>query len=133
MKKAVFIFLLILCSKGFSQNIVLKESELAKLLCKTWSFTDGFSDGKKVEGTANINFIYKFNADKTYTISSSDAIYANGNWMYNPKTKCVELYIGYHLPSGYISTIDENGMVLFPGRNAFAVASTLEYHFKPTN
>ena len=131
MKKLLFIFILLSGIHSFSQNVVLKETEVMKLLCKPWKLKYGESNGQKISGLENFDQEYEFKVDKIYTLGSVKSSYVKGTWKYNPEMKRVELYSEENASTGYIKSINLNELVLIPGKRNDLENFNLEFHLEP--
>jgi hypothetical protein len=130
MKKLLLIFILFFGIQSFSQNVVLKETEVTKLLCKKWKLKYGESNGQKISGLEIVDDQYEFKADKTYTLGANSS-YTNGTWKYNSEKKRVELYSEKE-STGYIKSIGESELILIPGEKSVPENFNLEFHFEPS-
>ena len=132
MKKSLLIFILFFGIQSFSQNVILKETELTKLLCKKWKLKYGEMNGQKVSGLEIVDDEYEFKADKTYTLGSLKSSYVKGTWKYNAEIKRIELYSEEKSSSGYIKAINQNELILIPGEKSVPENFNLEFHFEPS-
>ncbi len=132
MKKSLLIFILFFGIQSFSQNVILKETELKKLLCKKWKLKYGEMNGQKVSGLEIVDNEYEFKADKTYTLGSLKSSYVKGTWKYNAEIKRIELYSDEKSSSGYIKAINQNELILIPGEKSVPENFNLEFHFEPS-
>jgi uncharacterized protein affecting Mg2+/Co2+ transport len=129
MKKLLLLFVLLFGVQCYSQNIVLQESEVAKLLCKKWQLKYGKSNGQQISGLEAVDDQYEFKADKTYTLGSN-ASYTTGTWKYNSKKRRIELSSGNEA-TGYIKSIREREFILVPGEKSIPANFKIEFHFEP--
>ena len=132
MKKLIYLFFCLFGTYCFSQNIVLEETELSQLLCKTWKLKYGEMNGQKVSGLESFDDEYEFKADKTYTLGSAKSSYVKGTWKYNAELKRIELYSEEKSSSGYIKNINLNELILIPGEKSVPENFNLEFHFEPS-
>jgi hypothetical protein len=132
MKKSLLIFILFFGIQSFSQNVILKETELTKLLCKKWKLKYGEMNGQKVSGLEIVDDEFEFKADKTYTLGSLKSSYVKGTWKYNAEIKRIELYSEEKSSSGYIKAINQNELILIPGEKSVPENFNLEFHFEPS-
>ena len=88
MKKLLFIALLI-SSAAFSQSVTKKET-ITKLLLKSWKADYGMMNGLRIEKMGQMKQLeYTFKADYTYVMNQGKT----GQWKYNDKKKCIDLYL----------------------------------------
>ena len=131
MKKLLFIFTFLFGINSFSQSVVLKETEVEKLLCKTWKLKFGETNGQKISGLEIVDDEYEFKVDKTYTLGSAKNSYVKGTWKYNVEMKRIELYSEENTSTGYIKSISQNEFILIPGEKSVPESFNLEFHFEP--
>lgn len=120
--------LLLISSFAFAQNVT-KKQDIDKLLLKTWKADYGMMDGLKIEKMGKMKQLeYTFKADKTYTLNKDKS----GQWKYNEKKKCIDLYQDGKLRST-ITTLKQKNfvMILTPDKSTPKGIKTFEIFFKP--
>ena len=132
MKKNSHIILFIfVVNFSFSQNVTLHKNEVEKLLCQSWNFDYGLSNGVKIQGLETANQEYSFNANNSYKLIGADSFVSSGTWKFVPEKKRIELYLDNGNSSGYIKFISENQFILIPGENSVPETVNLEFFFYP--
>lgn len=126
MKK--LLFLLLLSTTAFSQNITNKET-INKLLLKTWIADYGMMNGLKIEKMGQMKeLIYTFKADNTYIMNKGKI----GQWKYNAQKKCINLFLNGVLKSTIIKLQAKSFvMALSPDKNAPKGIKDFQIFFKP--
>jgi hypothetical protein len=127
MKKLLFL-LLVLSGAAYSQNVTQKKEIVTQLLCKTWVGDHALMGNLPVKDAANIKSLqYTFKANHTYLLKQ-----VVGNWEYNEKKKCVELYLNKELKS-VITKLDSKSavMTLNASKSTPKGSPKFEIYFKP--
>jgi len=126
MKK--IILLLLISSAAFSQNVTKKET-INTFLLKNWIADYGMMNGLKIEKLGPMKQLeYNFKADNTYTVNKDKT----GQWKYNEKKKCIELFQNGKLMSTIITLKNKSfAMTLNPDKSAPKDIKDLQIFFKP--
>ena len=127
MKKLLFTALLI-SSVAFSQNVAKKET-ITKLLLKSWKADYGMMNGLKIEQMGQMKQLeYTFKADNTYVMNKGKT----GEWKYNEKKKCIDLYLDGKIKSTIIKLQAKSlVMTLNPDKTAPKGVKDFQIFFKP--
>lgn len=127
MKKLLFIALLI-STTAFSQSVTKKET-IAKLLLKSWKADYAMMNGLKIEQMGQMKQLeYTFKADNTYLMNKGKT----GQWKYNEKKKCIDLYLDGKVKSSIIKLQAKSFvMTLSPDKSAPKEVKDFQIFFKP--
>ncbi|MGC4039333.1 MAG: hypothetical protein QM710_00665 [Flavobacterium sp.] len=126
MKKLLLI--LLISSVAFSQNVAKKET-INKFLLKTWTADYAMMNGQKIEKMGQMKKMeYVFKADNTYTLNKDKS----GQWKYDEKKKCIELFQDGKLRSTITSLKEKSFvMTLNPDKAAPKGVKDFQIFFKP--
>lgn len=127
MKKFLLTALLI-SSVAFSQSITKKET-ITKLLLKSWKADYGMMNGLRIEKMGQMKQLeYTFKADNTYLMNKGKT----GQWKYNDKKKCIDLYLDGKIKSSIIKLQAKSfAMTLTPDKTAPKEVKDFQIFFKP--
>lgn len=127
MKKLLFIALLV-SSVSFAQSITKKET-ITKFLLKTWKADYGMMNGLKIEKMGKMKELeYTFKSDNTYVMNKGKV----GQWKYNEKKKCIDLYLDGKVKSIIIKLQAKSlVMTLSPDETAPKEVKDFQIFFKP--
>lgn len=127
MKKLLFIAFLI-SNVAFSQSVTKKET-ITKLLLKSWKADYGMMNGLRIEKMGQMKQLeYTFKADNSYTMNKGKS----GQWKYNEKKKCIDLYLDGKVKSSIIKLQPKSlVMTLNADKTAPTEVKDFQIFFKP--
>lgn len=125
MKK--IIILLFISNIVFAQNIAKKEVLEANLF-KNWVADYAMLNGLRVEKMGQMKSLqYSFKSDGTYIAQKN----IQGNWKYNAKKKCIDLFLNGVLKSTIITLQNKKFVMVLAPDKAAPKGTTFEIYFKP--
>ena len=127
MKKLLLTALLI-SSVAFSQSVTKKET-ITKFLLKSWKADYGMMNGLKIQQMGQMKQLeYTFKADNTYVMNKGKT----GQWKYNEKKKCIDLYLDGKIKSTIIKLQAKSlVMTLNADKTAPKEVKDFQIFFKP--